>query len=185
MKLPVVIYGDPVLKQPGNDINKDYPRLKELISSMFETMYAANGVGLAAQQIGLAIRVFVIDASKYDDKIEGPKKVFINPEIIDESQEVTDFEEGCLSIPGIRSKISRPKKIVINYLDENFIEREEEFDDIVARIIQHEYDHIEGKLFIEKLPPLKKTLIKGKLNDISNGKFDVDYKTKVFNRKRR
>ncbi|MGN5955747.1 peptide deformylase [Sphingobacterium lactis] len=185
MKLPIVAYGDPVLRQKTVEIDEDYPKLKELIHNMYETMYAANGVGIAAPQIGLPIRLFVIDASPFgEDDEDGPgdptakdfKRVFINPIMVDENGEKWAFSEGCLSIPQINEEVSRHKNVTINYLDENFEEQEEELTGLAARVVQHEYDHIEGKLFIDKLGPLKKAMLKGKLDAISKGMVRVAYK---------
>jgi peptide deformylase len=177
MILPVVAYGDPVLKESGATIAKDYPNLAELIANMFETMYHARGVGLAAPQIGLAIRLFVIDASGFDEeKFAGMKKVFINPEIIEETGEDWAYEEGCLSIPGIRADVWRPEKLRIRYTDEHWVTHEEEFDDMLARVIQHEFDHIEGVLFIDHLSALKKKLLQSKLRNITKGQVDVSYR---------
>ena len=185
MKLPIVAYGDPVLRQRTEEIDEDYPELKQLIDNMFETMYAANGVGLAAPQIGLPIRLFVIDASPFgEDDEDGPgdptakdfKRVFINPILVEENGEKWAFSEGCLSIPHINEEVSRKKDVVINYLDENFEEQEESLTGLAARVVQHEYDHIEGKLFIDKLGPLKKTMLKSKLDNISKGLVRVSYK---------
>lgn len=181
MKLPIIAYGDPILKRKGIEINRDYPDLPELIANMFETMYAAHGVGLAAPQVGLAIRLFVIDASPFaddDPALKDFKKVFINAEILEEEGEKWSFNEGCLSIPEIREDISRYPNIRIRYVDENWVTHEEDFTGLAARIIQHEYDHIEGKLFTEKLSPLRKAMIKSKLEAISKGQVDVDYKMK-------
>jgi len=181
MIYPIVVYGDPVLKRMADEIEEGKVDIKKLIDDMFETMYNASGIGLAAPQIGKSIRMFVVDGSPLDDKHEDMsdfKKVFINPEIIEESGVPWKFEEGCLSIPNIREEISRPAKLVINYLDENWEEHEEEFDGMKARIIQHEYDHIEGTLFTDYLSPFKKRLLKGKLQNISKGKCDTDYKIK-------
>lgn len=181
MIYPIVVYGDPVLKRMADEIEEGKVDIKKLIDDMFETMYNASGIGLAAPQIGKSIRMFVVDGSPLDDKHEDMsdfKKVFINPEIIEESGAPWKFEEGCLSIPNIREEISRPAKLVINYLDENWEEHEEEFDGMKARIIQHEYDHIEGTLFTDYLSPFKKRLLKGKLQNISKGKCDTDYKIK-------
>ncbi|GGC46957.1 peptide deformylase [Parapedobacter defluvii] len=181
MKLPIIAYGDPILKRKGIEIDKDYPDLQELIANMFETMYAAHGVGLAAPQIGLGIRLFVIDASPFaddDPALKDFKKVFINAEILEEEGEKWSFNEGCLSIPEIREDISRYPNIRIKYVDENWVVHEEDFTGLAARIIQHEYDHIEGKLFTEKLSPLRKAMIKSKLEAISRGQVDVDYKMK-------
>jgi len=181
MKLPIIAYGDPLLKRKGIEINKDYPDLQELIASMFETMYAAHGVGLAAQQIGRAIRLFVIDASPFEDDdpaLKDFKKVFINAEILEEAGDKWSFNEGCLSIPEIREDVNRYPDIRIRYVDENWVAHEEDFTGLAARIIQHEYDHIEGKLFTEKLSPLRKAMIKSKLEAISRGQVDVDYRMK-------
>lgn len=181
MKLPIIAYGDPILKRKGIAIDKDYPDLSGLIANMFETMYAAHGVGLAAQQVGLAIRLFVVDASPFaddDPTLKDFKKVFINAEILDENGEKWSFNEGCLSIPEIREDVSRYPNIRIRYIDENWVAHEEDFSGLAARVIQHEYDHIEGKLFTEKLSPLRKAMIKSKLDAISKGQVDVDYKMK-------
>lgn len=191
MKLPIVAYGDPILKRKGEEIDEDYPKLNELIDDMFETMYHAHGVGLAAPQVGLSIRLFVIDASPFaeddeeDETLEGFRKVFINPIMISETGDKWAFNEGCLSIPEVREDVSRHANIRLNYLDENFEEHEEDFTGLAARVIQHEYDHIEGKLFTEKLSPLKKALIKGKLEAISRGQVQVDYKMKFPAQKRK
>lgn len=181
MKLPIIAYGDPVLKRKGEEIDKDYPTLQELIANMFDTMYAAHGVGLAAPQVGLSIRLFIIDASPFaedEPTLKDFKKVFINAEMIDEHGEKWSFNEGCLSIPDIREDVNRYPDIRINYFDENWVEYEEDFSGLAARIIQHEYDHIEGKLFTEKLSPLRKAMIKSKLDAISKGQINVDYKMK-------
>ena len=178
MILPIIAYGDPVLKKKGIEIDKNYPKLDELIDNMFDTMHNANGVGLAAPQVGKSIRLFIVDASPFKDKepeLHDFVQVFINPIIVEESGEEWPFNEGCLSIPGIREDVMRKPTIVIRYYDEHWEYYEEEFGGIAARVIQHEYDHIEGKLFTDKLNALKKTLIRGKLNDISKGKTDVDY----------
>ena len=189
MKLPIIAYGDPVLKKKGVEIDEDYPELSSLIANMFETMYAAKGVGLAAPQIGLSIRLFVVDASPFaeDDEpeLKNFKKVFINPIMIEEKGEKWLFNEGCLSIPDVREDVNRHETIVINYLDENFEEHEEEYSGLAARIIQHEYDHIEGKLFTEKLSPLKKAMIKNKLDNIAKGHVRVDYRMKFFSPKKK
>lgn len=187
MKLPIIAYGDPVLRQKTKEIDKDYPELDVLIENMFDTMYAAYGVGIAAPQIGLPIRLFVVDGEPYaeDDPImEGFKKVFINPEIVEENGISWDYSEGCLSIPDIREDINRKEQITIVYFDENWVEYEETYTGLAARIIQHEYDHIEGILFTDKLSPLKKALLKGRLDDISKGNIDVDYKMKFPKLKR-
>ncbi|MEZ2414858.1 peptide deformylase [Muriicola sp. E247] len=186
MILPIVAYGDPVLRKVGAEIEEDYEGLKTLIENMWETMYNANGVGLAAPQIGLPIRLFLVDTSPFaeDDelteaeqkKLKDFKKVFINAEMLDETGELWPFNEGCLSIPDIREDVSRNDTITLRYQDENFKEHTESFDGILARVIQHEYDHIQGILFTDKVSSLKKRLLKGKLNNISKGKIQVDYK---------
>ncbi len=181
MILPVFAFGQPVLKKRAIDINKDYEGLESLISNMWVTMYAAHGVGIAAPQIGASIRLFVIDSIQImeeEKKTEGIKKVFINAKIIEESGELWSYEEGCLSIPNIRGDVERQQKVRIQYLDENFDKHDEIYEGINARVIQHEYDHIEGVLFVEKLKPLKKKLIQRKLNDIKTGKATADYKIK-------
>jgi peptide deformylase len=179
MILPVMAYGEPVLKKKATEINADYENLKQLIADMWETMYHANGVGLAAPQIGKSIRLFVVDASPFnedEEHLKDFKKVFINAQMLEEKGEEWAFSEGCLSIPGIRGDVMRKGIITIRYMDENFVEHTESFGGIAARIIQHEYDHTEGILFIERISPIKRTLIKGKLADIQKGKVDVDYK---------
>jgi peptide deformylase len=181
MRLPIIAYGDPILRKKATDITPDYPGLDTLIENMFETMYGASGIGLAAPQIGLSIRLFVIDASEYDEEdiqLRDLKKVFINAHIIEESGEKWNFNEGCLSIPDIREEISRHKKLTISYYNQQWQHVEETFTGLGARIIQHEYDHIEGKLFIDKLTPLRKTLLKSKLDAIAKGTVKVNYKMK-------
>ena len=193
MKLPIVAYGDPVLRKKAEEIDEDYPNLKEIIANMFETMYAAHGVGLAAPQIGLSIRLFVVDASPFAEDEEGEvdpilkdfKKVFINPIIVEETGEKWAFGEGCLSIPDINEDVMRPERVLINYLDENFEEHEIELTGLAARVIQHEYDHIEGKLFIDKIGPLKKTMLKNRLDNISKGMIRVGYKMRFPNLKKK
>ena len=186
MILPIVSYGSSVLKKTAKEITSDYPNLSELIANMWETMYAANGVGLAAPQIGLSIRVFVIDASPFVDEenmsvkeietINTFKKVFINPKIISEEGNLWDFNEGCLSIPDVREDISRKEKISINFFDENFEPQKLKLNGLAARVVQHEFDHIEGVLFTDHLSSLKKRLIKNRLSLISKGDITVDYK---------
>jgi peptide deformylase len=187
MILPIVAYGDPVLKKEAEEIDKDFQGLDVLINDMFETMYEANGVGLAAPQIGKSIRLFIVDASPFaneegeevDEKavgLENFKKVFINPIIEEESGEEWAFQEGCLSIPGIREDVYRQEKILMTYYDEEFNLHEAEFTGYAARVIQHEYDHIEGILFTDHLAPLKKRLLTKKLKNISKGDVTVDYK---------
>lgn len=188
MILPIVAYGDPVLKKEAKEIDKDYPNLKELIGNMFDTMYGAQGVGLAAPQVGLAIRLFIVDGSpfaeededeEYDPRAEGMdgfKKVFINPIIEEEEGEKWGFHEGCLSIPKIREEVFRKETITISYYDENWELKEEKFSGYKARIIQHEYDHIEGILFTDHLSSLKKRMIQKRLQNISKGDISVTYK---------
>jgi len=186
MILPIIAYGDPVLRKMGQEITKDYPDLEQLIINMWDTMYEAYGVGLAAPQVNSSIRLFMIDPSPFadDENLTAPekdvlsnlKKVFINPKIIAEEGEEWAFNEGCLSIPEIREDVFRKPKITIEYLDEDFNSHRETYEGLAARVIQHEYDHIEGILFTDKLSSLKKRLIKGKLSDISKGKVDVDYR---------
>jgi peptide deformylase len=177
MIYPIVMYGDPVLRQRAKDIEQGTD-LKQLIDDMFETMHGASGIGLAAPQIGKSIRLFVVDGTVLEDEegMENFKKAFVNPEILEEVGTPWDFEEGCLSIPNIRENVSRKERLKIRYYDENWNLYEEEYDGMKARIIQHEYDHIEGKLFVDYLPALKKRLLKGKLADISKGKVDTEYR---------
>lgn len=185
MILPIRAFGDPVLRKTGKDIDKDYPELQELVDNMFDTMQSANGIGLAAPQIGLDIRLFVIDITPladdedYEDIADEPKhfkKVFINARILEEKGDEWKFNEGCLSIPDVREDVKRKETIVIDYYDENFEHHRDTFSDIRARVIQHEYDHIEGILFTDHLSPLKKKLVKGKLNKIAHGDISVNYK---------
>ncbi len=183
MIYPIVVYGDPVLRKKAVDLKSDHPKLAELIESMFETMYYCQGVGLAAPQIGMSIRLFVIDTTPFaddDPEAEGFKKVFINAHVVEEEGEKWKFNEGCLSIPGIREDVERKESMTLRYMDENFVEHVEEFSGMIARVIQHEYDHIDGVLFTDKLSPLRKRLIKGKLTDISKGITDAEYKIKVY-----
>lgn len=179
MIYPIVVYGNPVLKKRGEDL-KPGTDVKKLVEDMFETMHAASGIGLAAPQIGKSIRMFIVDGSPIEEEdMEDFQKVFINPEIIEEFGDEWAFEEGCLSIPNIREDVSRPEKLVIRYFDENWEEHEEEYDGMKARIIQHEYDHIEGILFTDHLSGLKKRLLKGKLQNISKGKVSADYRIAI------
>lgn len=191
MILPILAYGDPILNKRAQEIDEQFPELEKLIGDMFETMYEANGVGLAAPQIGKSIRLFVVDASPFTESdedeedgevderavgLEDFRKVFINPAMLEEFGEKWSFREGCLSIPKIREDVSRNEKIKISWYDEEFVRHEEEFSGYAARVIQHEYDHLEGVLFTERISPFRRRLIKGKLNDITRGKVDVDYK---------
>jgi peptide deformylase len=188
MILPIVAYGDPVLRQKSEEIDADYPKLDELLENMFETMYAARGIGLAAPQVAKPIRIFIVDATPFEDDedlteaereyVSTFKKVFINAKIVEEDGDEWAFNEGCLSIPDINEDVFRKPQITMEYMDENFKKHKETFDGIVARIIQHEYDHIEGVLFTDKLSPLKKRLIKGRLANISKGKIEVSYRMK-------
>lgn len=180
MILPVFAFGHPVLTKVAEPIQQDYPDLNDLLSNMWETMYNANGIGLAAPQIGLSIRIFLVDTTQLDEKEEKPgiKKVFINAEIIEEDGDDWSYEEGCLSIPKVTGMVERPERVTIKFLDENFEEHEETFEGMNARVIQHEYDHIDGILFTEYLKPLKKRLIKRKLEQIKKGQADAHYKMK-------
>jgi peptide deformylase len=187
MILPIVAYGAPVLRTVAKEIDSDYPGLAKLIEDMWETMYASNGVGLAAPQVNKDIRLFIIDSEQifanqededkgiYPDE-PGTKQLFINARITELGGREWPYNEGCLSIPKIREDVLRPSQVTVEYLDEYFEEHTKTFSGITGRIIQHEYDHIEGKLFIDYLKPLKRKLLKGKLDDISKGKIKVDYK---------
>jgi peptide deformylase len=186
MILPIVAYGDAVLKKKAKDIAKDYPKLDALIENMYETMYGAFGVGLAAPQIGLPIRMFLVDTEPFSEdddlsekdkkQMKNFKKTFINAQILEEDGDEWAFNEGCLSIPDVREDVFRQPKIKIQYQDENFDTHVEEYEGLIARVIQHEYDHIEGVLFTDKLSSFKKRLIKGKLTNISKGNIKIDYK---------
>jgi peptide deformylase len=192
MVLPIVAYGNPVLRKVGVDITSGYPGLKKLIEDMWETLYNSKGVGLAAPQIDKDIRLFIVDSVQVIENLdvdekdlypgdEGYKGVFINARIAETEGEEWPYNEGCLSIPKIREDIFRRERVTIHFLDENFVEHTKTFIGVTARIILHEYDHIEGKLFIDYLKPLKKSLLKRKLSDISKGKVSVDYKM-AFNK---
>lgn len=186
MILPIVGYGDPVLKTKALPINQDYPELPSLIANMWDTMYNAQGVGLAAPQIGLGIRLFVIDASPFEDedpKLKDFKKVFINAQIVEQSGQEWLFNEGCLSFPDLREDIYRKPNILIEYLDEYFVPQREAYDGLAARIIQHEYDHIEGIVMIDRISPLKRQLIRSKLNNIIKGAVNAGYRMKFAQRK--
>jgi len=195
MILPIVGYGDPVLRKSGEEIAPEHPNLKETIANMYETMYTAYGVGLAAPQVGLSIRLFVIDTTPFGDdedlpieeqvQLKGFKRTFINAKILKEEGELWSFNEGCLSIPDVREDVYRNEKITIEYYDENFNLKSEAFDGLVARVIQHEYDHIEGILFTDLISSLKKQLIKKKLQNIMEGKSRPDYRMKFYNKKGR
>jgi len=195
MILPIIGYGDAVLRKKGVEISKDYPELNQLITNMFDTMYNAHGVGLAAPQIGLSIRLFVIDTTPFSEnddlskqeqeELKGFKKVFINAKMLKEEGGLWAFNEGCLSIPGIHEDVTRHDKITIEYYDENFQKHTEEYDGLRARVIQHEYDHIEGILFTDKISSFKKRLNEKKLKNIMEGKTSVDYRMKFAVKKGR
>ena len=195
MILPIYGYGDPVLRKVGEDISSEYPNLQEIIVNMYETMYNAYGVGLAAPQVGLAIRLFVIDTEPFSDsedltaeeqnQLKGFKQTFINAKMLKEEGEEWGFNEGCLSIPDVREDVYRQEKITLEFYDENFNKKTEVYDGLIARVIQHEYDHIEGILFTDKIAMLKKTLIKKKLQNIMDGKARPDYRMKFCNKKGR
>lgn len=181
MIYPIVIYGSPVLRKPSENIDASYPDLKKLLDDMWLTLGEASGVGLAAPQIGKNIRLFIVDCTPWAE--ENPeladfKRVFINAEIYEHSEETSLFEEGCLSLPGIHENVSRPVKIRMRYLDENFQPHDEEFEGYPARVIQHEYDHLEGKVFTDRLSPLRRTLLKSKVLNLAKGKYRCSYKTK-------
>ena len=177
MIYPIVVYGDPVLKKKAVDIEKGELDVKQLSADMFETMESAHGIGLAAPQIGKSIRMFIVDGRPIeDDEMQDFVKVFINPTIIEETGEEWPFEEGCLSIPNIREEVVRNAKLKIKYFDVDWNEHLEEYDGMKARIIQHEYDHIEGILFTDHISPFKRRMLKGKLQNISKGKTKVDYR---------
>tara|TARA_B110000285_G_scaffold233379_1_gene307039 strand:+ start:1213 stop:1806 length:594 start_codon:yes stop_codon:yes gene_type:complete len=191
MILPIVAYGDPILKKRASEISKPTPKLDETILNMYESMYGAHGVGLAAPQVGLSIRLFLVDTSPFADdeeysveeqeKLKDFKRTFINAKIIEETGVEWSFNEGCLSIPNVREEVLRKPVIKVEYLDENFNMHTETFDGLIARVIQHEYDHIEGILFTDKVSTLKKRLLKGKLSNISKGKTSVDYRMRFPN----
>ena len=195
MIIPIYGYGEPVLRQVGEEISSDYPNLSAIIANMYDTMYNAYGVGLAAPQIGLPIRLFVIDTEPFSDsedltpeeqvQLKGFKQTFINAKMIVEEGEEWSFNEGCLSIPEVREDVYRNEKITIEYVDENFVKKTQTYDGLIARVIQHEYDHIEGILFTDKISSLKKTLIKKKLQNIMDGKARPDYRMKFANKKGR
>ena len=195
MILPIIAYGTPVLRKVGVDIDKDYPNLEELIQNMTETMNNAQGVGLAAPQIGKAIRLFLVDTTPFaqDEELDEEereflsnfKKTFINAQIIEETGDEWVFNEGCLSIPDIREDVFRNKTVKIEYYDENFKKHTEVLSGLAARVVQHEYDHIEGILFTDKLSTLKKRLLKKRLEKISKGKIDPDYRMKFYNPKKK
>ncbi len=181
MIYPIYVYGSTVLREQAVEINSEYPDLAKLIKNMFDTMYDADGVGLAAPQIGKSIKLFTVDLSPLEDDYPELKdfvKVFINPNIYEYSEEVSSREEGCLSLPGLNEDVIRPNSVKITYLDENFVEHDEEYTGFAARAIQHEYDHLDGVVFADKVALLRKTLMRNKLNAMSKGKFKARYRTK-------
>jgi peptide deformylase len=176
----IVVFGHPILRKVAEEIDKDYPNLQQLISDMFETMYYSDGLGLAAPQIGKSIRLFVIDGKPVEEdepEFANFKKAFINAHITERSADLVPMSEGCLSIPNLREEVLRESRIRINYYDENWTYHDEVYEGYKARVVQHEYDHLDGILFVDKLNPLRRRLLKGKLMAISKGKFDADYKT--------
>ncbi len=182
MIYPVTVFGDPVLRKKAEPITKDFPNLKEFVQNMFDTMYNSDGVGLAAPQVGQAIRIFVIDSTtdeEEEDEVPGIKRAFINPEILEKKGDEWVMNEGCLSLPEIREDVSRPETVKIKYIDEDFNEHIEEFSGFTSRVIQHEYDHLEGVMFVDYLNPLKKRILKSKLTAISKGKVIPKYRIKV------
>ena len=195
MILPIIGYGDPVLRKVGEEVTPDYPNLKEVIANMYETMYNASGVGLAAEQVGLPLRLFVVDTTPFSDdddletaaqnQLKGFKRTFINAKIIKEEGEEWAFNEGCLSIPDVREDVYRKPIVTIEYRTEEIVMKTEVFDGLIARVIQHEYDHIEGILFTDKISSLKKRLIQKKLKNIMEGKTFQEYRMKFFAKKGR
>jgi peptide deformylase len=196
MILPIVAYGTSVLRKKSKEIDKDYPKLKEIVENMYETMYAAFGIGLAAPQIGLPIRIFLVDTSPFaedDDVLEEEeleflkdfKQTFINAKMLEEDGDEWSFNEGCLSIPDVREDVFRKPDITIEYYDEDFKKHTKSFSGLAARVIQHEYDHIEGILFTDKLSSFKKRLLKTKLSNISKGKIKVDYRMRFPDMKKK
>lgn len=183
MILPIYAYGQPVLRKKAEEIDFNLPELSKLIMDMYETMYDSNGIGLAAPQIGKSIRLFIVDGSEIEDiQPEGFKETFINPTILEEFGEEWEFEEGCLSIPDVRANVKRKGELKIHYWDANFQEHTKTFDGMAARIIQHEYDHIEGILFTDRISPLKRSMLKRKMDGISKGITRADYKMKFYKR---
>ena len=194
MILPIYGYGEAVLRKVAEDITPDYPNLKELIANMYDTMYNAYGLGLAAPQIGLPIRLFILDTEPLSDsddltpaeveQLKNFKEVFINAKMLKEEGEEWAFNEGCLSIPEVREDVYRHEQITIEYYDANFNKKTATYNGLIARVIQHEYDHIEGVLFTDKISPFKRKMLSGKLKDIASGKTGADYKTRVYKAKR-
>lgn len=181
MIYPIVIYGSQVLRNRSVDIDSSYPDFKKLVEDMFLTLEEASGVGLAAPQIGKNIRLFVVDCTPWGDEnpeLSEYRRVFVNPEIYERSEETSLFEEGCLSLPGIHENVRRPVRVKMRYLDENFEPHDEEFDGLPARVIQHEYDHLEGEVFTDHLSPLRRNLLRGKIMNLVKGRFSCGYKVK-------
>ena len=181
MILPIYLYGQPVLRKVAEDITPEYPELKALVENMFETMHQAEGIGLAAPQIGLAIRLVVVDLDVLSDdfpEYKGFNRVYINAHILETSDETEAMEEGCLSLPGIHEKVTRPSRIRVSYLDENFVEHDEWVEGFLARVMQHEFDHLEGKVFSDRISPLRRQMNKNKLGNLAKGNVSCGYKTK-------
>jgi peptide deformylase len=182
MTLPIYVYGSPVLRKVAEDIDQEYPGLPQLISDMFETMYKSDGVGLAAPQVGKSIRLFVVDGTPFEEDeptMKDFRKAFINAHIVERTGEEVVFSEGCLSLPNLREEVLRPSKVRIQYYDEQWIHHDEYFEGLKARVIQHEYDHLDGLLFVDRISGLKRKLLNGKLMSITKGKIDVSYKIKL------
>lgn len=181
MIYPIYVYGSSVLRQEAEEVKKDHPELTKLVEDMFETMYASSGVGLAAPQIGKPLRMFVVDVRMYADdepELADFRKAFINPEIYEESEDEVVMSEGCLSLPGLNEDVCRPETIRIRYFDQDFNEHDEEITGYAARVVQHEYDHLDGTLFTDHLSPIRKTLVRSKLTAMGKGKFSAKYKTR-------
>ncbi|MBR1426464.1 MAG: peptide deformylase [Paludibacteraceae bacterium] len=181
MILPIYLYGQPVLRRPTDDLEPGTEDVKQLVADMYETLTAAEGCGLAAPQIGKSIRLFVVDGTELGEEYPECadfKQAFINPEIVEESEETVTYSEGCLSLPGISENVVRPKTITIRYLDEDFVEHEDTFTDFKARIVQHEYDHLEAHVFTDRISPIRKTFVRNKLTNIAKGKTVARYKYK-------
>ena len=186
MIFPVYVYGHPVLRKVATEIDEDYEGLEQFVEDMFETMYVSDGIGLASPQVGKSIRLFIIDASPLEDEdpaFQDFRKVFINPEIIERKGEKSSFNEGCLSIPNLREEVVREPEIRIQYYDHEFNFYDEVYEGTISRVIQHEYDHLEGILFTDRVSPIRKRLLRGKLNGISKGKYEASYKTALPNNK--
>ena len=187
MIYPITAYGHPVLRKRAIEIEKDYPELNSVIENMYETMYESNGVGLAAPQVNLSIRLFIVDISPYKEEqaqADGFKKIFINPEIIEETGEEWEFQESCLSVPTLAEYVSRKSEILIKYYDENFELHEEKYEGMIARVLQHEYDHLNGILYVDRINSFKKVLIRKKLTEIANGNVSTSYRM-IFGKKKR